>query len=345
MCPCLDDTTRTFGFDKPDPEPPAARSDSSHARRSARCRGPCGCSAIAAIGHRRRSPAPATVGRRAHRPRSDSVRFRSSRTRGVERSGGRRSTAPPVTPRMRVRIPYTPRRWARPFHASLARWSSLVLHRRAGKTTVSSFFLLLRTWLERLRYEYRVVPAGGTPNTEIARAPIEAVNELGWGPRKRQGSVARNQELSLTVRTLLEPGKPLLAARRHVAPLSSWSGSITPARSNASQRSTVLTTDTRDAWSDRARNATTKRRSSGSVRNDFRSSSISYHPSHTSTSAAAGSRTAASGRHGDGVSSSSEASAEITRPSPILPSVLIHRNCTHRPSLSWSLKTAELPAS
>ncbi len=40
-----------------------------------------------------------------------------------------------VTPRLRVRIPYTPRRWARPFHASLARWSGLVLHRRAGKTT------------------------------------------------------------------------------------------------------------------------------------------------------------------------------------------------------------------
>lgn len=33
-----------------------------------------------------------------------------------------------------VVIPYRPRRWARPFHASFARKSVLVLHRRAGKT-------------------------------------------------------------------------------------------------------------------------------------------------------------------------------------------------------------------
>ena len=38
-------------------------------------------------------------------------------------------------PLTRVRVPYKPRRWARPFHASLTRWSCLVLHRRAGKTT------------------------------------------------------------------------------------------------------------------------------------------------------------------------------------------------------------------
>ncbi len=35
----------------------------------------------------------------------------------------------------RVRIPYKPRQWAQRFHAALARWSCLVLHRRAGKTT------------------------------------------------------------------------------------------------------------------------------------------------------------------------------------------------------------------
>ena len=34
-----------------------------------------------------------------------------------------------------VEVPYTPRRWARPFHAALSRWLCLVLHRRAGKTT------------------------------------------------------------------------------------------------------------------------------------------------------------------------------------------------------------------
>ena len=34
-----------------------------------------------------------------------------------------------------VNIPYCPRRWAKPFHASVRRWSALVLHRRAGKTT------------------------------------------------------------------------------------------------------------------------------------------------------------------------------------------------------------------
>jgi hypothetical protein len=36
---------------------------------------------------------------------------------------------------MSVRIPYCPRNWARPFHAAPQRWTALVLHRRAGKTT------------------------------------------------------------------------------------------------------------------------------------------------------------------------------------------------------------------
>jgi hypothetical protein len=34
-----------------------------------------------------------------------------------------------------IEIPYKPRNWARPFHASFKRWAALVLHRRAGKTT------------------------------------------------------------------------------------------------------------------------------------------------------------------------------------------------------------------
>lgn len=34
-----------------------------------------------------------------------------------------------------VRIPYAPRKWAKRMHASFKRWSALVLHRRAGKTT------------------------------------------------------------------------------------------------------------------------------------------------------------------------------------------------------------------
>lgn len=34
-----------------------------------------------------------------------------------------------------IEIPYKPRRWAQPFHASYQRWAALVLHRRAGKTT------------------------------------------------------------------------------------------------------------------------------------------------------------------------------------------------------------------
>jgi len=34
-----------------------------------------------------------------------------------------------------VEIPYKPRNWAKPFHASFERWAALVLHRRAGKTT------------------------------------------------------------------------------------------------------------------------------------------------------------------------------------------------------------------
>jgi len=40
-----------------------------------------------------------------------------------------------VARRVEVRIPYRPRVWARPFHASHLRWAVLVLHRRAGKTT------------------------------------------------------------------------------------------------------------------------------------------------------------------------------------------------------------------
>jgi len=38
-------------------------------------------------------------------------------------------------PAPRIVIPYSPRHWAKPFHASLKRFSALVLHRRAGKTT------------------------------------------------------------------------------------------------------------------------------------------------------------------------------------------------------------------
>src|SRR5688572_685258 len=34
-----------------------------------------------------------------------------------------------------VRIPYRPRNWARPIHATFKRLVVLVLHRRAGKTT------------------------------------------------------------------------------------------------------------------------------------------------------------------------------------------------------------------
>ncbi len=36
---------------------------------------------------------------------------------------------------MRIDIPYAPRKWAKRLHKSLKRWSALVLHRRAGKTT------------------------------------------------------------------------------------------------------------------------------------------------------------------------------------------------------------------
>jgi hypothetical protein len=38
-------------------------------------------------------------------------------------------------PRQRIEIPYAPRRWAKLLHGSFKRWSALVLHRRAGKTT------------------------------------------------------------------------------------------------------------------------------------------------------------------------------------------------------------------
>jgi len=34
-----------------------------------------------------------------------------------------------------IKIPYSPRNWAKEFHGSLKRWIVLVLHRRAGKTT------------------------------------------------------------------------------------------------------------------------------------------------------------------------------------------------------------------
>lgn len=37
--------------------------------------------------------------------------------------------------KQRIEIPYAPRLWAKRLHASLDRWSVLILHRRAGKTT------------------------------------------------------------------------------------------------------------------------------------------------------------------------------------------------------------------
>jgi phage terminase large subunit len=37
--------------------------------------------------------------------------------------------------KQRVEIPYAPRRWAKGLHSSYKRWSALILHRRAGKTT------------------------------------------------------------------------------------------------------------------------------------------------------------------------------------------------------------------
>lgn len=39
------------------------------------------------------------------------------------------------TDSLKVEVPYRPRRWAIPFHASFKRWLALILHRRAGKTT------------------------------------------------------------------------------------------------------------------------------------------------------------------------------------------------------------------
>lgn len=38
---------------------------------------------------------------------------------------------------LEVTIPYKPRRWAEPFHASYRRFAAVVLHRRAGKTTAT----------------------------------------------------------------------------------------------------------------------------------------------------------------------------------------------------------------
>lgn len=40
-----------------------------------------------------------------------------------------------MTRTLTIDIPYKPRNWAQPFHASFKRWAALVLHRRAGKTT------------------------------------------------------------------------------------------------------------------------------------------------------------------------------------------------------------------
>lgn len=37
--------------------------------------------------------------------------------------------------RVKIEIPYAPRKWARKLHDSFKRWAALVLHRRAGKTT------------------------------------------------------------------------------------------------------------------------------------------------------------------------------------------------------------------
>jgi hypothetical protein len=40
-----------------------------------------------------------------------------------------------VAERRRIVIPYKPRNWARPMHASFLRWFAIVMHRRGGKTT------------------------------------------------------------------------------------------------------------------------------------------------------------------------------------------------------------------
>lgn len=44
-------------------------------------------------------------------------------------------TLSPAPRIVRCVIPYKPRNWATPFHASFCRWACIVLHRRAGKTT------------------------------------------------------------------------------------------------------------------------------------------------------------------------------------------------------------------
>ncbi|HKO54850.1 MAG TPA: hypothetical protein VJ276_03165 [Thermoanaerobaculia bacterium] len=36
---------------------------------------------------------------------------------------------------MNVIVPYRPRNWTKPFHEATTRWTVMVLHRRAGKTT------------------------------------------------------------------------------------------------------------------------------------------------------------------------------------------------------------------
>ncbi len=55
--------------------------------------------------------------------------------RGLSAWCVKRSTQRYILPDIPVTIPYRPRKWAKRLHASLERWSALVLHRRAGKTT------------------------------------------------------------------------------------------------------------------------------------------------------------------------------------------------------------------
>lgn len=118
-------------------------------------------------------------------------------------------------------IPYSPRNWARPFHASFKRWAALVLHRRAGKTTGTlnhhQRAALDDEW-EKARLRYLEPKFTTTELEELLQhrqyghilPMLGQAKSVAWGPLKRIAAVvpgAKPNESELSVKYPRQPPK------------------------------------------------------------------------------------------------------------------------------------------
>ena len=113
-----------------------------------------------------------------------------------------------------VEIPYKPRVWAKPFHATFQRWAALVMHRRAGKSTGvlnhHQRAALSNEWeTARLRHlEPKFTPAEVRELLENRRYGhimpfLSQAKAVAWEPLKRIASVvpgAKPNESELSVK-------------------------------------------------------------------------------------------------------------------------------------------------